>query len=243
MSDETSVQVNFGRAIPLFPLDGVTLLPQQILPLHVFEPRYRQMVSHALDGAGQIAMAVFSGTAWKEQYHGRPRLRRAVCLGQIAQHQKLPDDQYNILLQGVCRAKIVREVLPKEQSEADGKLYREAILEPVGVDNDETCLDDVRSRLDSMLAEGALNRIRVAEPILEYLRNPEIPTSAVMEIISFTILTDNIVAKDMRYQLLAEGDAAVRAKIIEQQLVSIQQLIERASQQRPEDWPKGVSWN
>jgi Lon protease-like protein len=238
MSESTSVQVNFGRPIPLFPLDGVTLLPQQILPLHIFEPRYKQMVTHALDGSGQIAMAVFAGKAWKEQYHGRPRLRRAVCLGQIAQHERLPDDRYNILLQGVCRARIV-----KEMPAGDEKLYREALLEPVGVDNDETLLDDVRSRLDAMLAEGPLNRIRVAEPILEYLRNPEIPTSAVMEIISFTILTDNIVKKDMRYQLLAEGDAGERARLIEEQLTDIRLLIEKASHQRPEDWPKGVSYN
>jgi Lon protease-like protein len=238
MSESTSVQVNFGRPIPLFPLDGVTLLPQQILPLHVFEPRYRQMVTHALDGPGQIAMAVFAGKAWKEQYHGRPRLRKAVCLGQIAQHEKLGEDRYNILLQGVCRARIVKE-LPA----GDDKLYREALLEPVGVENDETLLNDVRSRLDAMLAEGPLNRIRVAEPILEYLRNPEIPTSAVMEIISFTILTDNIVDKDMRYQLLAEGDAGARARLIEEQLGDIRHLIERASHQHPENWPKGVSYN
>lgn len=240
MSEATSVQVNFGRPIPLFPLDGVTLLPQQILPLHIFEPRYRQMVAHALDGAGQIAMAVFAGKAWKEQYHGRPRLRRAVCLGQIAQHEKLPDDRYNILLQGVCRARIVKELPAAEQEE---KLYREALLEPVGVDNDETLLNNVRSRLDAMLAEGPLNRIRVAEPILEYLRNPEIPTSAVMEIISFTILTDNIMDKDQRYQLLAEADAGARARIIVEQLADIRQLIERASHQHPETWPKGISWN
>ena len=52
MSDETAIQVNFGRPMPVFPLDQVTLLPQQVLPLHIFEPRYRQMVTDALDGSG-----------------------------------------------------------------------------------------------------------------------------------------------------------------------------------------------
>ena len=109
MSEDNTVQVNFGKPIPLFPLDSAVLLPQQVLPLHIFEPRYRQMVERALDGAGQIAMAVFEGESWKQQYHGRPALRPAVCIGQIVQHERLPDGRYNIILQGVCRARISKE--------------------------------------------------------------------------------------------------------------------------------------
>ena len=48
-SDSVSVQVNFGRPIPLFPLHNVTLLPQQVVPLHIFEERYRQLVGRAVD--------------------------------------------------------------------------------------------------------------------------------------------------------------------------------------------------
>ena len=58
MPDEVSIRVNFNKPIPLFPLDSVVLLPQQVMPLHIFEPRYRQMVDEALDSVGQIAMAV-----------------------------------------------------------------------------------------------------------------------------------------------------------------------------------------
>src|SRR3954467_9840508 len=85
MSEETSIQVNFGRPLPLFPLDAVTLLPQQLLPLHIFEERYRQMVEHALDGSGQLAMAVLDGSGKGEE--GNPPIRPAVCIGQIAQHE------------------------------------------------------------------------------------------------------------------------------------------------------------
>src|SRR5436190_23857895 len=103
MYEETSIQVNFGRPTALFPLDAVTLLPQQLLPLHIFEERYRQMIDHALDGSGQIALAIlepalastasFSGTTeqWKKDALGRPAIKPAVCVGQIVQHEKLFD--------------------------------------------------------------------------------------------------------------------------------------------------------
>jgi len=238
-SDSVSVQVNFGKPIPLFPLQHVTLLPQQVVPLHIFEERYRQLVGRSLDGAGQVAMAVFSGDEWKKNYHGRPRIRRAVCLGQIAQHEQLPEDRYNILLQGVCRARVVKE-LPAEE----GTLYRRAMLEPVGVgDDEEDDLAEVRGKLEEMLSDGPLNRARIAEPLLEYIRNEEIPTTAILEIVSFTILGDTLGDAELRYRLLAEGKATVRAALIEDQLASIGGLIRKAIRQHPEEWPKGCSWN
>ncbi len=253
--------------MPIFPLDHVTLLPQQVLPLHIFEARYRQMVEHALDGSGQIAMAVFDTEAWREQYHGRPPVRPAVCVGQIVQHEKLEDGRYNLLLQGVCRARILREEEPSEE-----RLYRTATLEPVGLDdeNDPTAMEEsggvieedggmtpefepsehsrrpdpaelvaARRRIEEMLAEGELRELRVAEPVLEYVRNEEIPASALMELVSFTIITD----MGVRYALLAEPSAFRRAKVIVGELSHIASLIRRAKAQRPQEWPKGCSWN
>ena len=129
VTERETISVNFGRPVPIFPLDGVVLLPQQVLPLHIFEERYVQMVGRVLDGSGQIALAVFEGEDWKKDYNGTPPIRPYVCLGQIAQHEPLPGDRYNILLQGVCRARVVDETPPDED-----RLYREAMLEPVGID-------------------------------------------------------------------------------------------------------------
>ncbi|NUQ51978.1 MAG: LON peptidase substrate-binding domain-containing protein [Phycisphaerales bacterium] len=235
MTTESSIQVNFGRPMPLFPLDSVTLLPQQIAPFHVFEPRYRQMIDSVLDTSGQIAMAVFSGPKWKEQYHGRPPLKPAVCVGQIVEHEKLDDGRYNILVQGVCRARILKELPVSED-----RLYRVAMLEPFGLETQETDdLADLRRRLSESLAEGPLAQMRVAKPMLDFLRNPEIPTAALLEVISFTILTDNT----LRYKLLSEESLQRRADLIERELHGLEDLIRRAAKQRPQDWPKGCSWN
>lgn len=236
MSDEeNSIQVNFGRPMPLFPLDQVSLLPQQVLPLHIFEPRYRQMIENALDGSGQIAMAVFEGRQWQEEYHGRPAICPAVCIGQIVQHEKLTDGRFNLLLQGVCRARVIEELDPDGE-----KLYRSAMLEPVGIDQpEEDALAPVRSRLEHALAEGPLKQMTASEPILEYIRNPQIPTVALLELVSFTMLNDSRV----RYALLEEGDAHTRADLIEDELDKLSRLVRLALRQHPEEWPKGCSWN
>lgn len=221
--------------MPVFPLDAVSLLPQQVLPLHIFEPRYRQMVAHVLDGSGQIAMGVFKGERWKQEYHGRPPIRPFVCIGQIVQHEKLDDGRYNVLMQGVCRATIIKEMPPSAE-----RLYREAMLAPVGLQPvDEDDLAVARGRLGSMLSEGPLTRLAAASSVAEYVRNGQIPTSAILELVSFTILTD----PEVRYRLLAEPDTSARAEIIESELKDLSRLLVRADSQKPWEWPKGMSWN
>ncbi|MFN5943818.1 MAG: LON peptidase substrate-binding domain-containing protein [Phycisphaerae bacterium] len=236
MSDP--VTINFGKAIALFPLESVALLPQQVVPLHIFEPRYRQMVQHALDSTGLIAMAVFEGDAWRQQYHGRPAIRPAVCVGHIVRHEAMEGGRFNVLLQGVCRARVVQELPGSEE-----RLYRAAMLEPMGDDEGELSLDDTlddaRSQIATMLADGPLAKMAAAEPVLEYLRNDEIPTAALLELVSVALATD----PGVRYQLLAEPDAKQRARVLLAELTSLARLVRLAQAQQPENWPKGASWN
>jgi len=237
MSDEVSIRVNFSRAMPVFPLDSVVLLPQQVMPLHIFEPRYRQMVESALDSAGQIAMGTFRGDSWKEEYHGRPPLRPAVCVGQIVQHEKLPDGRFNILLQGVCRARVVDEVPP------DGdRLFREAVLEPVGVEGDDEipeAAEALREWIDESLDEGPLSKLVVAEQVKAYVENEEVPTPALLELVAFALLNDPAV----RYRLLEEGALERRCGLLRAALEDLARLIRRAETQGADEWPKGMSWN
>jgi Lon protease-like protein len=235
VADESSILVNFGRPMPVFPLDTAALLPQQVIPLHIFEPRYVQMVEHALDSTGQFAMAVFQGRRWKQEYHGRPPMRAAVCVGQVLEHQRLPQNKYNVLLQGVCRARILREIPPGSEH-----LYREAMLEPVGIDEAaETKLYGVRERLTELLSEAPLSRLVNAEEIVKRIHDEDIPTAVILELVSFALPTH----REVRYRLLAEGDAGERAELIESELVGLQHLIRQAGAQHPERWPKGLSWN
>lgn len=236
MAEETSIHVNFGRPFPLFPLDTAALMPQQVLPLHIFEPRYRQMVEHTLDGNGQFALAVFKGPQWKQEYHGNPAVRPIVCLAHIFEHQKQPDGRYYLLVRGVCRARILRHVMP----DPPGRLYRHAMLEPIGLPaEDDEGLYGMRERLRELLSEGPLTQLVASKWIVERLHDEDIPASALLELVSFTMLSDG----ELRYSLLSEPDAAARAQTVERELLRLGRLIEMAGAQHPEAWPKGLSWN
>src|SRR4051795_3353856 len=109
-------------AVPLFPLPNVVLFPRAVLPLHVFEERYKAMTADALAGRRKVAMALLR-PGWEKNYYGRPEIDPVVCVGTIVSHERLPDGKYNFLLQGHSRARIVREHNPH------GKPYRRADLE------------------------------------------------------------------------------------------------------------------
>ncbi len=245
--EQQSVRVNFGRPIPLFPLDDAVLLPNAVLPLHIFEPRYRQMISDALSGSGQFALAVFEGDRWREEYHGRPPLRPAVCIARIVQHERLPDGRYNVLVQGVCRARIDEEAT----FDAERRLYREARLSPIGPPGapGPEARDDAedRERLRRLLACKPLRRFvdpqgnPLARGLANYLDRPaeEAATPVIVDLVGQYLVK----APEVKYRLLAEGDAAERVRIVERELRALASLIRRADLQIDPAAPKGVSWN
>ncbi|MCB9682929.1 MAG: LON peptidase substrate-binding domain-containing protein [Alphaproteobacteria bacterium] len=83
--------------LPLFPLPGVVLLPGELLPLHVFEPRYRALVRHVLDGDGRLGIATLQ-PGFEATYDGAPPLYPEVGVGRILRHQALPDGRSNVLV-------------------------------------------------------------------------------------------------------------------------------------------------
>lgn len=84
---------------PLFPLPNVVLFPQTILPLHVFEPRYRLMMEHALKGDQSLVIALLE-PGWESDYYGTPPVCGIGCVGRIVQHRRLPDGRYDLTLHG-----------------------------------------------------------------------------------------------------------------------------------------------
>jgi uncharacterized protein len=105
------------HALKVFPLPSAVLFPQAALPLHIFEPRYRALVRDALAEDKVLALAQLE-PGWEGQYGERPPMQPMMCAGLIIWHEELPDGRYNILLQGITRARLLGE-LPND------KLYRE----------------------------------------------------------------------------------------------------------------------
>ncbi len=121
MSDDFTALAQYGGTARLFPLPNLVLFPQVMQPLHVFEPRYRQMTADALDGDHLIALALLQ-PGWEADYAGKPAVHPIACLGRIVADQRLEDGRFNILLRGLSRVQIVEEV-------ETGKLYRSARAE------------------------------------------------------------------------------------------------------------------
>ena len=92
----------FYPALALFPLPGTVFFPGTLLPLHVFEPRYRQLTRHVLEGDGLMAVALINGP--DESIHD------IAGLGRVVHSEALPDGRFHILLQGMGRVRIKNDV-------------------------------------------------------------------------------------------------------------------------------------
>lgn len=101
--------LQFSGKTPLFPLPNVTLFPNVLLPLHIFEPRYRCMVEDVLKSDRLIAVALLKD-GWEENYESKDcAIHETVCLAQVVANECLEDGRYNLLTQGVCRARLIDE--------------------------------------------------------------------------------------------------------------------------------------
>jgi hypothetical protein len=96
--------VSRSLTVPIFPLAGAILFPRSQLPLHIFEPRYREMVRDAIDGAGRIGIIQPQGFEEDE-----PPLYSVGCIGDIVGVEELDDGRFNIVLHGANRFRLIRE--------------------------------------------------------------------------------------------------------------------------------------
>jgi Lon protease-like protein len=132
--------------LPLFPLPNVVLFPNVFLPLHIFEPRYREMMADALASDRMIGMVLLR-PGWDRDYEGRPPIYSIGCSGLLTHNERLPDGRYNLVLRGVERFRIVEE---------DHALsYRRAVVEPLRDEPldaaDRATILRQRSKLESMV--------------------------------------------------------------------------------------------
>ncbi len=111
------------QRVPIFPLGGALLFPRAQLPLHIFEPRYREMVRDALKSDQLIAM--IQPRPMPEAVAGQMRpndLFEIGCLGRLIGSEELEDGRFNIVLEGLGRFRIAREAdatTPYRQIDAD----------------------------------------------------------------------------------------------------------------------------
>jgi Lon protease-like protein len=98
-------------ALPVFPLPNVVLFPDATLPLHIFEPRYRELVREVLNGR-KLMGVVRLKPGFEEDYEGRPPVFDVCGVGQVVDSVERADGRYDVTLRGIARARIVEELPP-----------------------------------------------------------------------------------------------------------------------------------
>ena len=97
---------NFSGRVPIFPLSNVVLFPNVLLPLHIFEQRYRKMVEDALNGEKIITIALLK-PGWENEYYKTPNIFNVACMGRIVSTEYFDDGRSNIVLYGLKRVELV----------------------------------------------------------------------------------------------------------------------------------------
>jgi Lon protease-like protein len=177
---EANPLVNFNGRVRLFPLPNIVLFPHVVQPLHIFEPRYRQLMGDALDADRLITMALLC-SGYESDYEGRPPIHPVVCIGEIVQEECLSDGRYNLLLRGLSRARILEEMPPLEEYRvADVKLLADIAC----ADEDKARM--LRERLGSRLGETLAGNPAVLKQLRTLLES-ELPLGVLCDIVSFAM--------------------------------------------------------
>ncbi len=158
----------FLDALPIFPLYEVALFPNAMLPLYVFEPRYRELTAACLERGGVMAIAALR-PGFRDEYYGRPPIRRTAGIGKIVAHRQNPDGTYNILLRGLGRVRITAE-LPQSEShlyrEVKARLLLDRWPRSFDLGAARSTLVALTDRLAALMPQGgdALRALSAAEP-------------------------------------------------------------------------------
>ena len=155
-------------SLPIFPLPDLTFFPHTMLPLHIFEARYRAMITDCLSRDRRLAV-VGLRPGYEESYEGRPAVYDVMGVGRVVQWERMATGRFNLLLQGECRARIDRE-LPADT------LYRMVAATPlddIGVDapGGEALASRVRSRAARILTTVGRSGVEL-QATLDALTDP-----------------------------------------------------------------------
>ena len=190
-------------AIPIFPLPQVVLFPEAVLPLHVFEPRYRKMIHDCLATHGALVIAHIVGG---EDEHGRPRIAPIAGGGIVIEDQTLPDGRSNIVVLGKARLRL------EELDPDDARPYRMARA---------TVLEDLDTRVPdhdrvALVAAATMfaTEVKKHDPHFSFRMPTTIDAAHIADLCAFQLVVD----ARTRQLILDELDPRVRVSLVLNQL-------------------------
>lgn len=143
----------FSGRLPLFPLPNAVMFPGTRHPLHVFEPRYRQMVQDVVAGEKLMGVVLLK-EGWERNYFESPEVYQVACLCKLERVERLPDGRFNIRLQGLSRVRLGREVKSSPYRVCEVQLLQDS-LSPVSTPSLQEALGETLQIFDKLLRELA----------------------------------------------------------------------------------------
>src|SRR5438105_2350702 len=141
-------------ALPIFPLPNCVLLPGGLLPLHVFEPRYRELTRDCLAGHHFMGIARLR-PGYETSYYGRPPVYERIGVGRIICSEELPDGRFALLLRGVARVEIARELpLQRSYRQVEARVLEDERTDPRETIDHHRRLVQLCDRLAEVIDQG-----------------------------------------------------------------------------------------
>jgi Lon protease-like protein len=186
------------RELPIFPLPQAVLFPGALMPLHIFEPRYRKMLRDVLDTQGAIAIAhIIEGSPIDD--HGHPAISLVAGVGVVVESQELPDGRFNILLEGRARVHLSELPFVPPYRRARGELL------------EDTHVDIAQNDLQSLvaIANAFTAFVQARDPNFQFSL-PPVPGGRIADLCAHHLILD---AKE-RQKVLETLDPAMRVRMV-----------------------------
>jgi ATP-dependent Lon protease len=175
-----------------------------VQPLHIFEPRYCDMLADSMASDRLIAMALLK-EGWESQYQNRPPLDKAVCIGKVISHTPTADGRHNILLVGTKRAQIIQEL-------DTGVSYRSAevqVLDDYYPSVDDAQRPALTARLQELFSHFVPEGL-AAQESFKQLVGRHLPLGILTDTITYALTLPLAI----KQQLLSESNVDIRCRLL-----------------------------
>ena len=218
--------IRFSGELPLFPLPKVVLFPGARIPLHIFEPRYRKMVSDAERGEGLIGLVLP-----KKASLGAgvlvPELHSVACLAQMRNLQQLRDGRFLLQLAGLQRVRIERELDRNTPYRLAQVQLMPEVIQPLELARTRTCAADVIVKFNHIL------RALTEPPCSAFTIHKDASPGLLLDVISYYLPTD----ADLKQRLLERVDVLQRGRLLLEILKTLSLALNSASEARVHLFP------
>jgi Lon protease-like protein len=197
----------FDGVVRLFPLPNFVMMPHVLKGFHIFEPRYRELVDHALAKDKLIGL-VLPREGWDKDYEGSFAIHSVGCLTMIQEHERLEDGRFNLVLRGLCRVRLEHEMLTST-------LYRQAkvmLLPDVIINDDGAWRHELQEAVLPWLAAEGEGRDQFLK-----LVDSSAPLGTIVDVVSFALP----LPADWKQDLLETIDVAERVRRLGQLLKQV----------------------